>query len=192
MMIFCFDMDGTLLNSMPTLRQNAVDLISEEYHMTREDAESAYNRTVGIPFYEQLQQLFPNTEKNGRVASVYEMRHRDACPMFQLAPGIEDAIQEIKMRGHGTALVTSTDYHLLDSLPQVKKLHFNHLGGFRVDSPKLAQLRNVTRMFASRTTILFGDSPYDGWCAEQCGISFRQVNINNVAATVMDTLLHWQ
>jgi phosphoglycolate phosphatase-like HAD superfamily hydrolase len=188
--LFIFDMDGTILNSMPTLTSLATDVIVEFHGVTIEQARQSYLDTVGLPFSQQLEKIAPKHPKNIAAASCYENRHRDWCPVFPLATGIDAALLAVRYAGHKTALVTSTDYRLLESLPHVRALKWDYIGGFHPDRPKMTQIfqARLAFPFPEWTPVLFGDSPSDKLGATIIGAEFYMVTCATVADIVFRIL----
>ena len=188
-MLLCFDMDGTVIDSMSALKAEALRVISR-YHtnLSLEEILTGYNMTVGKPFAEQLNQMFPGDSSNKLAASRYEYRHRELCSTFVLSPGIHEAMEIAKSKDHKLALVTSTHKDFLRELQVIRKLPFDSIDAFYDGNPKTAQLTKVRRRFLSGTQILFGDSPSDEQCAAIVRAEFRLVTVDNVAETLLGVI----
>lgn len=173
---------------MSLLTDLAVDLISIEYKIKPIESRKFYRSTIGIPFRNQLEVLFPHHESNSRVAEQYENNHRAMAPTFALAINIELLFKELNDRGYMKALVTSTDWVILrDCLPQVRSLGFDFLSGYGTGNDKLVQIDKSIRVLEAdlSKTLYVGDSPFDKECAILSGIPFVQVETHSVYDEVM-------
>ena len=188
MLLICFDMDGTVIDSMPTLTTSAIQVICQFYKLSPEEAKQQYLKSTGIPFFQQLEKLFPKDFRNGNAAREYEHIHRSWCPDFPLAPNIKEARMEIKRAGHKAALVTSTDYHLLKYLPQIRSLQFDHVDGFSQGRSKIEQIQRVQTIFSPSKTVMLGDTIYDSSVAMTTGAEFHMVTCSTVAGIVLNIL----
>ena len=85
-----YDLDGTLLDSMPALTAIATALMTERYGIDVEVARRRYLQTTGADFATQLEELFPSHPANGKVAAEFERRKeralRDARPFVEAMP----------------------------------------------------------------------------------------------------------
>jgi phosphoglycolate phosphatase-like HAD superfamily hydrolase len=190
MTLFVFDMDGTVLDSMPTLTRRARDLIHLRYGIPLDAATKLYETTTGYPFATQLEMLFPGDEKNADVAFQYELVHELDAPYFLCPPGVADVIDSIKLRRHKSVLVSSTA-DVIVHRSAVKKLSFDFIYGFAPGNTKLVQVQRAIQMFARQNlerVILFGDSELDGICARQVQVEFVRVTCGTVVAEVRKRL----
>jgi beta-phosphoglucomutase-like phosphatase (HAD superfamily) len=192
MILFVFDMDGTVLDSMSTLREEAIKIMMERFHLSRPEAELGHSVTAGHPFREQLRLLFAPTDLFGDLqrrkdATIeYEARHHVLSCTFPIARGIEDVLMRIKDLKHKSALVTSTYKEILGDTPQVLGLEFDSHSGYA--PPKDQQIRALQKRWSPTQTILFGDTRSDGHCAKEVGAEFYQVTCQNVADRVWSVL----
>src|ERR1051325_5694866 len=58
------DLDGTLIDSMPTLADLATEVIEARYGTPRILARELYLATCGLPFVKQLEEMFPDDARN--------------------------------------------------------------------------------------------------------------------------------
>src|SRR4029079_17301195 len=58
------DLDGTLIDSMPTLAEIATDVMEEVFGTPRVLGRELYLATCGIPFAKQLEEIYPGDPRN--------------------------------------------------------------------------------------------------------------------------------
>ncbi len=186
------DCDGTILNSMQILTDLATDIIFVSYEeISANEAKRMYKSTVGIPFRDQLETLFPKDSRNSAVAERYENNHRSLGPTFKLAPKTDLLFKELHARGFLRALVTSTDWLILrDWLPQVNRLGFDFMSGYLVGNDKLVQIDHAIKKLGAdpSQTLYVGDSQFDRECAILSGIAFVMVTPQTLYDEVMYAL----
>src|SRR5215469_6467607 len=66
------DLDGTLIDSMPTLAEIAAEVMEEVYETTAPLARELYLATCGLPFFAQLEEIYPGDPRNARASSMFE------------------------------------------------------------------------------------------------------------------------
>jgi phosphoglycolate phosphatase-like HAD superfamily hydrolase len=69
-----FDLDGTLVDTMGAFADIAGELVNRHYGWSFERGKKAYLETSGIPFFQQLELLFPGSTENDRVGRLFEKR----------------------------------------------------------------------------------------------------------------------
>lgn len=68
-----FDFDGTIVDSMPFLENNAVQLLVKNYKFDENTARTKYRKTTGLPFVQQMEIISPETaELNKRIVKRFE------------------------------------------------------------------------------------------------------------------------
>jgi beta-phosphoglucomutase-like phosphatase (HAD superfamily) len=103
-MLLIFDMDGTVVDSMPALTNLAIDLMQQYLRMDRDVAEREYRRTTGLPFLAQLQDICPRAQPEAlrNIAEIYTTRHYALAPSFPLAPQAERLFRWLRSMGQQT------------------------------------------------------------------------------------------
>jgi phosphoglycolate phosphatase-like HAD superfamily hydrolase len=170
-----FDMDGVIVDSMPLLEDLGIRTIADTFAVSNQAARMMYRETVGAPFHEQLEIIFPNSNRNLKAATEYKLSHIAMAPYFPLANRVRELMEELKTRGCFTALVSSTSRDIIHkAMNQVVDLKFNYLGGYDKLWDKSIQIRCACQMFgvSGLETILFGDSISDKSYAEKAGVLF--------------------
>jgi phosphoserine phosphatase len=181
-----FDMDGTVVDSIPMLTELAVQTLMTTFGMTRQRARTEYERTLGLPFVKQLGQIWPNDPLNDEAAAVYEATHRAVARLFPVAPGFAETLQWAAAKGWTTALISSTDRQIIDRMPQILTLGFSRVEGYMLDWPKDRQLARAAKELqipVSRAHVAyFGDNAMDNIYAQRVGARFQYVTPSSVAA----------
>ena len=67
-----FDFDGTLIDTMGGFGVMASKVIHKHYGLPIEEAKRRYLLTSGVPFFQQLELMFPNDPKNDAATEEYE------------------------------------------------------------------------------------------------------------------------
>lgn len=96
-----FDFDGTLVDSMDSFADLAAELIEVSYGTPRDQARQDYLRTSGLPFFEQLEVLFPGSSLNSIVADSFERKKREdylSRSFFQEVPETLRGLKEKEVR----------------------------------------------------------------------------------------------
>jgi beta-phosphoglucomutase-like phosphatase (HAD superfamily) len=173
-----FDMDGVIVDSMPLLEDLGIRTIADAFGVSAQAAKMMYEQTVGAPFHEQLEIIFPNSSRNIKAATEYKLSHIAMAPYFPLAPKAKELFEQIRMRGCFIGLVSSTSSDIIHrTMNQVIDLKFNYLGGYEPRLDKSAQIRWACELLgvSGPNTILFGDSISDRKYAEKAGVLFHLV-----------------
>ena len=73
-----FDFDGTVADTMPFLTELAVKLMTENYNISRDEAQKRYLESTGMDFASQIELIFPDHPSNHDVVSRFEsMKEKD-------------------------------------------------------------------------------------------------------------------
>ncbi|MFX0195216.1 MAG: HAD family hydrolase [Candidatus Hodarchaeota archaeon] len=124
------DFDGTVADTMPVLEEIAVKLITKNYGKDRETARKEYIRTTGLPFWQQLELLFPNNPLNYEIAARFEEEKKNR---FFDQPLFDDAVETIEqLRQNFIVCVSSSTLQpLVEQYCQVNKLIIDCILGYR-------------------------------------------------------------
>jgi len=172
--ILC-DLDGTLIDSMPTLADLATEVMSETYGTPRILARELYVATCGLPFEKQLEEIYPGDPRNPGASAAFEARKPALCRGLRMNAGTRAVLTALKERqvkivvssNNGRENVEGFARH--DGFPFDLVLGFG--GGLAKGGPHLDQA--AVTFQAKRNEMLFvGDSLHDGVLAEQEGVPF--------------------
>ncbi|MFQ6123878.1 MAG: HAD family hydrolase [Candidatus Heimdallarchaeota archaeon] len=133
--VVILDFDGTVADTMPLLEEIAVKLITKNYRKDRESARKGYIRTTGLPFWQQLEILFPNDPLNNEIAAKFEEEKKNR---FFDQPLFADAVETIEqLRQKFLVCVSSSTLQpLVEQYCQENKLIVDCILGYRLDFEK--------------------------------------------------------
>jgi len=169
------DLDGTLIDSMPTLADLAMDVMSEMYGTPRILARELYVATCGLPFIKQLEEIYPGDQRNAAASALFEGRKPALCNALKMSAGTRGVLASLKSRGtkivvssnNGRANVETFARH--DGFPFDLVLGFGD--GLAKGGPHLEKA--AAEFKAKRSEMLFvGDSLHDGVLAEEERVPF--------------------
>jgi phosphoglycolate phosphatase-like HAD superfamily hydrolase len=169
------DLDGTLIDSMPTLADLATEVIEERYGTPRVLARELYVATCGLPFVKQLEHIYPGDPRNAEAAAAFEARKPARCNAIRMPADTRRALE--RLRGMGVRIGVSSNNGTENVLAFARNADFTfdlllgYGGGLAKGKPHLDA---TARVFGTaRQEMLFvGDSLHDGEIAEREGIPF--------------------
>jgi phosphoglycolate phosphatase-like HAD superfamily hydrolase len=169
------DLDGTLIDSMPTLADLATEVIEERYGTPRILARELYLATCGLPFEKQLEEIFPEDPRNADASADFEGRKPARCGAIRMAAETRRALQEMRDMGVRVAVSSNNGIENVAAFARDAGFKFDLVLGYGDGLAKgRAHLDATSREFGtSRQEMLFvGDSLHDGEIAEREGIPF--------------------
>jgi phosphoglycolate phosphatase-like HAD superfamily hydrolase len=185
-----FDMDGTIVDSMGQLRELGVQVLGEFYKMPFAEAATAYDSTVGLPFHEQLNRLFPlRREYNQRAALHYRQIHWILAKDFKLGHRFAETLMTLRKQNIHCVLVSSTVAPLItQAMPQVMALPWSSVFGYK-GKDKADQIIQACYTHGVRPSevVYFGDTPADGAYAKRVGCRIVYSYYYNITRRVSET-----
>lgn len=175
--LLVFDLDGTLLDSMGGLAACAVHVLTEHYDISQLDAHRAYLTTSGIPFFAQLELLYPNDPRNSKANIEFTALKKKSYTSWQFFDGVIEALTLLRKRGYVIAVSSNSENTLVQKLvarPVIAPL-VNCALGWRPNFVKgPLHFNNLASRFnVSLNDIVFiGDSVWDAKLAAQSSVSF--------------------
>ena len=169
------DLDGTLIDSMPTLADLATEVIEERYGTPRILARELYLATCGLPFEKQLEEIFPEDARNADASAEFEARKPARCGAIRMSPETRRALQEMRDLGVRIAVSSNNGIENVSAFARDAGFEFDLVLGYGGGLAKgRTHLDATSREFGtSRQEMLFiGDSLHDGEIAEREGIPF--------------------
>ncbi len=174
-----FDFDGTIADTMPFLTELAVDLMVENYSISRKDAEKKYLLTTGIDFGGQLEIIFPGHQSNKKTGDAFEARKvkeiANKRPFTEVIP----VLQFLRSRDLKVFLCSSTNREIIAKYLVEHRLSdwFNDFQGFQSGNDKRRQLETIISAphLKGQEILFVGDSIKDAELAASMKIPFRGV-----------------
>jgi phosphoglycolate phosphatase-like HAD superfamily hydrolase len=169
------DLDGTLIDTMPTLADLAADVMAESYSMPRSLAHEMYVATCGLPFFQQLEAICPGDARNASVSARFEAAKPALCRSARMPADTRRAL--ITLQGRGVHIVVSSNNgkENVDAFAEASGFAFDLVLGFgdglAKGGPHVSRAEETFR--ARRDEMMFiGDSLHDGDIAAASGIPF--------------------
>jgi len=137
-----FDFDGTVANTMPFLTGLAVELITANYTVSKEDAKRGYLETTGVDFAGQLELNFPNHPNNQEVAAIFEQRKLEGIFDHPVFPEVIPALKYFRDRKIKTFVCSSTKQEIITKYCRANKIDalMDNLFGYKPDFKKGEQI----------------------------------------------------
>ena len=130
------DFDGTIADTMPTLEEIAVKLITKYYELETEDARTKYQITTGLPFEQQMEIVFPENPNNKLVISQFEKEKIESIfdlPLFNDAKSTINLLREL---GYLVAISSSTTQPIIEKYCKKNELIVDQIVGYRIGFEK--------------------------------------------------------
>jgi len=172
--VVILDFDGTVADTMPVLEEIAVKLITKNYGKDRETARKEYIWTTGLPFWQQLEILFPNNPLNNEIAAKFEEEKRNR---FFDQPLFDDAVETIEQlrQNFFVCVSSSTLQPLVEQYCRENKLIVDCILGYRPGFEKgKDHFDYIVEKFSSTYSdlVYVGDSLKDAERAQHNNVAF--------------------
>jgi phosphoglycolate phosphatase-like HAD superfamily hydrolase len=169
------DLDGTLIDSMPTLADLATDVMERLFGTPRMLARELYLATCGRPFIKQLEEIYPGDARNPTASDLFEGRKPARCGAIRMSPETRRALDRMRARGVKIAVSSNNGTENVDAFVRSADFMFDLVLGFGGGLAKgRPHLDKTSAVFGiGRQEMLFvGDSLHDGEIAEKEGVPF--------------------
>ncbi len=163
--VIIFDFDGTTANTMPFLTQLAVELITKNYRISKDEAKRRYIETTGMDFYGQLKLIFPGHPKNKEVAETFEVRKLKGILNEPIFSETIPTLKSLNERELKTFICSSTKQDIVTEYCHLNKINslvdgaFGHKPDFKKDEQIDFILKHYK--FQPNEVIFVGDSLRD-------------------------------
>jgi phosphoglycolate phosphatase-like HAD superfamily hydrolase len=116
--VVVFDFDGTLVDTMSNYSRIFEKILDSFPNINKEMALSQYIETCGLPFWKQLELMFPELEESKREDITYrfEKEKVQVVESSALDSGVEEALGLLKERGHFLVVSSSTKQELIENM----------------------------------------------------------------------------
>jgi phosphoglycolate phosphatase-like HAD superfamily hydrolase len=169
------DLDGTLIDSMPTLADLATEVMESTYGTPRMLARELYLATCGLPFVKQLEEIYPGDPRNPGASDLFEARKPARCDRIRMPTETRRALERMRAQGVRIAVSSNNGVKNVATFARNAGFPFDLVLGFGGGLAKgRPHLDATSRAFGvARQEMLFvGDSLHDGEIAEREGIPF--------------------
>ena len=175
-----YDLDGTLIDSMPALTEIATELIAQRYEVSAEAARCRYLETTGADFATQLEELFPKHPANADISAAFELRKAQALDRTSPFDDALPTLRRFRSRGVRQFVCSSTRHELVAASLRRSGL-VRWLDGYIGHQPGRDKARQIGKLVNEhgldpRMTLFVGDSPRDADFARSAGVRFRGVS----------------
>ncbi|RMF62325.1 MAG: HAD family hydrolase [Calditrichaeota bacterium] len=173
--LIVFDLDGTLIDTMGSFADTAGQLIREHYGWTFEAGRKGYLETSGIPFFQQLEVLFPRDERNGRVAELFEKMKIENFLAERVSTKTLETLHALRDLEIRTAISSNNFHDLVKEFVHRENVPVDLALGFKPDFAKGIQHFDHLRRYFNipfKEMVFVGDSLSDARKAKQVGIRF--------------------
>jgi phosphoglycolate phosphatase-like HAD superfamily hydrolase len=169
------DLDGTLIDTMPTLADLATDVLAEVHGMARPLARELYIATCGLPFIKQLDRIAPGDPRNGYASDLFEGRKPARCNAVRMPADTRRALQGLRARGVKIVVSSNNGQDNVDAFVAASDFPFDLVLGYGGGLAKgRPHIDKTLRTFGiTRSELLFiGDSLHDGEIADKENVAF--------------------
>jgi phosphoglycolate phosphatase-like HAD superfamily hydrolase len=169
------DLDGTLIDTMPVLADLATEVMVGMYGIPKTLARELYLATCGLPFIEQLKDIFPDDARNQTASDLFERAKPARCNSARMPADTRAALVELQSRGVHIAVSSNNGCKNVEAFAATADFHFDLVMGYGNGLAKgRPHVQMVERAFGvGRGEMLFiGDSLHDGEIARVEGLPF--------------------
>ena len=161
--VVLFDLDGTLIDTMSEYAKLAAELLSSSSIMSYNEAYSAYLKTAGRPFIDQLKLLGVPDSIAARLNRAFIEGKREIVKRIKMPSITRQFLTELRSMGYVLATSTNNECELVAHIDGISELHLVLCfdGAYhRKGKPHLETLKLLLRA-SEREIVFIGDSEYD-------------------------------
>ncbi len=171
-----FDFDGTIADTMPFLSGLAVGLLTKNYEMSGAEARRRYLETTGMDFRSQLEEIFPEHQRNGAVAATMELGKSGRILEHPLFEEVVPVLRSFEDRGVRRFVCSSTEETIVRQYTEKAGIDdlLDGCFGYRPGFAKGQQIEFILRHYNLRPdeVIFVGDSLMDYEFVRGKGVRF--------------------
>jgi phosphoglycolate phosphatase len=172
-----FDLDGTLVDTMPSFADLAADVLAARRGADRAWARARYLETSGIPFVRQLEIIDPGHPDNPAASGEFERRKLALCRAAPMDARTVAGLAALRALGLRLVVSSNTGQEVVDDFAAREAFRFDLALGFDPARGLGKGRPHVDRALATfgiaREQLVFvGDSIKDAELAEESGVAF--------------------
>jgi phosphoglycolate phosphatase-like HAD superfamily hydrolase len=129
---YLFDFDGTLIDTMDGYA-NIAGTVINRYHpeVSFDEARRRYLETSGVPFFQQLEILFPGNTTNAEKARIFEETKKEGFFSERFSDDVRYTINTLRERGFIAGVSSNNFQDLIDRFVERESLEFDVVLGYR-------------------------------------------------------------
>jgi phosphoglycolate phosphatase-like HAD superfamily hydrolase len=172
-----FDLDGTLVDTMPAFADLAAAVMAAHHGADVARARARYLETSGVPFAHQLEILFPGHPANRAASDEFERRKLAVCDATPMDARTLDGLAALRGLGLRLAVSSNTPQPVVDDFARREAFRFDLALGFdparglRKGRPHVDHVLAIFGLERDQL-VLVGDSLKDRDLAEESGVAF--------------------
>ncbi len=173
--VLVFDFDGTIVNSMEAFADVAAEVMPKYFPIDSETARRRYLETSGLPFFQQLEVIFPGNPANKKAADEFEKKKLENYFEKPLYEDAAETLETLRKKGIKVCVSSNNFQELVDRFVGQTGIAFDMVLGFRPNFAKGADhFAHIMReLDCDHDDVTFvGDSIKDGERAADFGIDF--------------------
>ena len=173
--VVIFDFDGTIVDSMDAFADIAADVMPRHFPIDPVTAKRRYLETSGLPFFQQLEVIFPKHPANAKAADEFEKKKLENYFEKPVYGDAAHTLKHLREKGIKVAVSSNNFQELVDKFVGQTGIVFDMVLGFKPDFAKgkdhFEHILRETGLKAEEM-IFVGDSIKDGERARDFGIDF--------------------
>jgi len=170
-----FDLDGTLIDTMPAFADIATDVITRYTTIPAEIARASYLNTSGLPFRSQVELIVPGSGDLDVMSTEYEQRKLMIPGKIEMSDDTVFTLSNLRRHGLGTAISSNNQQANVSKFSEAAPVSFDVALGYRFGFGKGQEhIAQVCRHYncGPRSLLYVGDSLNDAILARNCGVPF--------------------
>lgn len=163
--VVLFDLDGTILDDLPSISEVAADVLFKEFGTPVDEGRIHYLATTGMPFEAQLSQLYPEVPPTMRVAAARTFHQRKVTEAYAKAkpfPEMPKVLKRLSVDRWTLAITTGAETEMADLILEREGLRYwfeDVLGS--AEGTKREHIAEYRRRYPGARIFLVGDSRFD-------------------------------
>lgn len=169
------DLDGTLIDTMGVLADLATEVMAGVYGTPKVLGRELYLATCGLPFIQQLGDIYPGDPRNQGASDLFEASKPARCNSARMPADTRAALAELQRRGVRVAVSSNNGRVNVETFAGSSGFPFDLVMGYGDGLAKgRPHVELVERTFGvgRREMLFIGDSLHDGEIAQVEDLAF--------------------